>query len=171
MTRATTADLDALLALEECFDPASRWSADAWLAELSSPDRLVLASRPVEPGTAPRPVEVVETSLIEASPTDQPARVDAVATFQVVAEVADLHRIVVAPQARGRGLATALVEAGCAWSVAQGAERMLLEVEHDNAPALALYRRLGFVELHARRDYYGPGRTALVMQKRLEVGL
>jgi ribosomal-protein-alanine N-acetyltransferase len=161
MTPATTADLDAVLALEECFDPGSRWSADAWLAELSGADRLVLASRPVE---------LVETGLPEGS-TDRPARMDAVATFQVVADVADLHRILVAPRARGRGLATALVEAGCAWSVARGAGRMLLEVENDNVPALALYRRLGFVELHARRDYYGPGRTALVMQKRLEVGL
>lgn len=87
-----------------------------------------------------------------------------VATLQLVGDTADLHRVVVAPERRGRGIGRALVEAGLAWVAGRGADRVLLEVEHDNAPALALYRGLGFAELARRTDYYGAGRHALVMQ-------
>ncbi len=73
----------------------------------------------------------------------------------------------VAPDQRGRGIGGALVEAGITWAAERHGLRMLLEVEHDNAAALALYRRLGFVELARRKDYYGAGRHALVMQREL----
>ena len=49
-----------------------------------------------------------------------------------------------APRARGQGLGRALVAEGLAWAAERGAERMLLEVEWANEPALALYRGLGF---------------------------
>ena len=87
-----------------------------------------------------------------------------VATLQLVGDTADLHRVVVAPNHRGRGIGRALVTAGLAWASGRHASRMLLEVEHDNAPALALYRGLGFAELARRKDYYGAGRHALVMR-------
>ena len=64
-------------------------------------------------------------------------------------------------------LGRVLIEAGIDWAAEQCADRMLLEVEHDNAPAVALYHRLGFAELARRNDYYGAGRHALVMQKEL----
>ena len=141
--RAGPGDLDAIMALErDGFDPASRWSDASWRAELTRPDRCVLVDRD---GTVVR----------------------GVAAFQVVAEVADLHRVVVASDRRGRGIARALVGAGLAWAAGRRARHMLLEVEHDNAPALALYRRLGFAELTRRKDYYGAGRHALVMRRDL----
>jgi len=50
-----------------------------------------------------------------------------------------------------------------------GAHRMLLEVRPDNEPAVALYRRLGFQPVATRRDYYGSGHHALVLQRSLGV--
>jgi N-acetylglutamate synthase len=52
----------------------------------------------------------------------------------------------VAPAWRRRGLAVALTTALCAAVSAHddGAERVLLQVAIDNAPAIALYERLGF---------------------------
>jgi ribosomal-protein-alanine N-acetyltransferase len=47
---------------------------------------------------------------------------------------------------------------------------MLLEVRPDNEPAVALYRKLGFEPVATRRDYYGPGHHALVLQRSLRVG-
>jgi ribosomal-protein-alanine N-acetyltransferase len=41
---------------------------------------------------------------------------------------------------------------------------MGLEVAWDNDPAIALYQRLGFEQLTARDDYYGPGRHALILR-------
>lgn len=140
--RAGPADLDAIMVLERAgFDEASRWSAESWTAELAGADRCVLVAGRSGHG-----------------------ELSGVATFQVVGEVADLHRIMVAPDHRGRGIGRALIEAGLAWVGERQGRRVLLEVEQDNAPALALYRRLGFVGLARRKDYYGAGRHALVMQ-------
>jgi ribosomal protein S18 acetylase RimI-like enzyme len=47
----------------------------------------------------------------------------------------------------------------------QGAERALLEVRRHNVPALALYEGLGFREIGVRRNYYGPGEDALVLER------
>ena len=60
-----------------------------------------------------------------------------------------------------------MITAGTEWAEAMGAERMLLEVEVDNASAIALYDRFGFEPIARRTDYYGPGRDALVMSRDL----
>jgi len=62
----------------------------------------------------------------------------------VAYETAYLQRLVVAPEHRGRRIATTLITASLAWSRANGARRMLVNTEPDNSAALALYRSLGF---------------------------
>jgi ribosomal protein S18 acetylase RimI-like enzyme len=52
----------------------------------------------------------------------------------------------VAPAFRRGGLARRLVEAALRSAAAAGQRRFVLEVLEENAPAAALYRRLGFVE-------------------------
>ncbi|MDR5859070.1 ribosomal-protein-alanine N-acetyltransferase [Halomonas eurihalina] len=86
---------------------------------------------------------------------------------------AELQSILVARQARRRGLAVALMEAVIAQAKAWKSERLLLEVREANAPAITLYRRMGFAEDGRRRDYYpsldGAGREdALLMSRRLD---
>lgn len=144
ITHARSTDLADILELEQGgFDTAEQWSEAAWAEELDSPDRHVLAR------------------------LDRDARIIGVATFSCVEDMADLHRVIVRSDARGQGIGASLIRAGIDWAGAVGARRMLLEVRPDNDSAVALYRRLGFAPVTTRRDYYGPGRDALVMLRAL----
>lgn len=137
--RAEAGDAAALASLDEaCFEGRERWSEKLWEDELRASDRFVVVQRDSH--------ELV-----------------AAATFQQVVDTADLHRVMVHPSRRGLGLAQQLVLAGIEWALGRGAERMLLEVRHDNDPALGLYRRLGFETIDTRPDYYGAGLDAQVM--------
>lgn len=60
--------------------------------------------------------------------------------------------VLVAPEARGSGLGAALVDGALGICRARGFRTCQLEVRHDNAPALAVYRRLGFVVVEDRGD-------------------
>lgn len=139
VARARHEDLPAILELEQEGFDAARWSLESWEAELAADDRCVLAVR------------------------DFADHVIAVATFQSVADTADLHRVVVAPEHRSRGIGAQLVRAGMQWAQALGALKMLLEVRQDNQVAIRLYQRLGFQAIAQRPDYYGPGQHAVVM--------
>ena len=139
---ARPCDLDAIVSLEGHFGVP--WSADSWRRELEGEGRFVLIARREEGGIV------------------------GVACFQIVDEVADLHRIVVAPDQRRLGFARVMLVSGLQWAIGQGATRMLLEVEHTNAPAITLYRGYGFREVAKRPDYYGPGADALVLERHLE---
>lgn len=89
---------------------------------------------------------------------------DGFAIVRVVAEVADLDRIAVHPDRRGRGVARELLVAVLEHARSAGALRIMLEVAADNTAAIALYDGAGFAEIHRRRRYYRDGVDALVMQ-------
>ena len=91
--------------------------------------------------------------------------------FAVVWLVHDeLHvlNVAVAPEARRRGLARAILDRVEAGGREQGARVAMLEVRRGNAPAIALYRSLGYREVGIRPRYYAEdGEDALVMDKDL----
>ncbi|HEX6578562.1 MAG TPA: GNAT family N-acetyltransferase [Jiangellaceae bacterium] len=64
----------------------------------------------------------------------------------------------VEPAARRRGLGTHVVAGTAVWARTHGASDVYLQVSADNAPALAAYQRLGFIEHH--RYHYRYGRSA-----------
>jgi ribosomal protein S18 acetylase RimI-like enzyme len=51
------------------------------------------------------------------------------------------------PGARGQGAARNVLAALADWAGAHEADRMYLQVERDNIPALRLYERMGFSEI------------------------
>ncbi len=81
-----------------------------------------------------------------------------------VAGTADLEAVVTAPAHRRRGVGSMLLAAVVAWTAAQGATRLVLEVRASNRDALALYARLGFGEDGVRLGYYrNPDEDAVLL--------
>jgi mycothiol synthase len=56
----------------------------------------------------------------------------------------EVYVVAIDPEAQGRGLGRALTLAGLHHLAARGLDEVLLYVESDNAPAIAVYSRLGF---------------------------
>lgn len=79
--------------------------------------------------------------------------------------------VTVDPDQRRRGIARKLLAHVSYDAQMLGATTASLEVETDNAAAIALYRALGFEQIGCRRDYYGAGNDALVMQASLPLVL
>lgn len=136
---ARRGDLTAILGLERSgFAEAEQWSERSWHGELLGDGRTVLLARSYQPL--------------------------GVIALQTVGHTADLHRLVVSPQHRRSRIATQLVQAGVEAVRHLGARSVILEVHFTNEPAIALYQRLGFEQLAARQNYYGPGRHALILK-------
>lgn len=79
--------------------------------------------------------------------------------------------VAVDPDQRRRGIARKLLAHVSYDAQMLGATTASLEVETENAAAIALYRALGFEQIGCRRDYYGTGNDALVMQASLPLVL
>lgn len=80
----------------------------------------------------------------EAAPSEMVAVGRAALVEAGKQSVAVLNVITVAPEQRRQGLGRAVSETLLAVASVHGVERVLLEVERDNAAAIALYRGLGF---------------------------
>jgi [ribosomal protein S18]-alanine N-acetyltransferase len=132
-------DLPAIILLERAgFPAAEQWSERSWRGELLGEHRTILIAR------AHHPVGII--------------------SIKTIGELADLHRIVVEPRSRRRGIGADLVCAGLAVVRGLGVREVILDVAYDNEPAIALYQQLGFEQLSARTNYYGPGQHALILK-------
>ncbi len=135
---------DALAALHaRCFRLPPPWSADAFAGMLELPGCVLL--------------------------TD-----DTGAAFllgRALAGEAEVLTLAVAPEARRRGIARALLDRFETAARAAGADGAFLEVAADNLAARALYAAQGYAEAGRRKGYYSaPGQAAvdaLVLSKTL----
>ena len=76
------------------------------------------------------------------------------ASFSVITPEAELLRIGVAPEFRGRGYAAMALELVQQQLRRNGIERILLEVREGNVPAQKLYQSLGYINDGHRPKYY-----------------
>lgn len=85
---------------------------------------------------------------------------------QSVLGEADMMNIAVSPDRRRNGIAVKLVESLIAHLMEKDVRCLSLEVRASNAPAAALYQKLGFQQVGRRPNYYAkPKEDALILRK------
>lgn len=87
---------------------------------------------------------------------------------QTVLDMTDMMNIAVAPEFRRQGVAEALVNALVSCLKEKDVMGLLLEVRASNTAAIALYNKLGFIQVGRRPAYYrNPKEDALILRKEL----
>lgn len=119
-------------------------ASDEWLAN----DDRALAHGAVARAVLEGPEEVAFVSF--GSPALAKGRVSLADDW---AGITDLW---VSPELRGRGHSFDVVKVLLGWAAERGATTAYLQAHDDNAPALALYERLGFVPHHTYRYLAAP---------------
>lgn len=140
---ATDGDFARLLEIERAAH-SHPWSEAQLRRELSTPYSTVLCAE-------------------AASGEGEKARVVGFLVYWVIHDEMHVLDVVTAPEARRRGIGRALMVAATEDAARRGAARALLEVRRSNAPAIALYRALGFLHDTVRRGYYQDGEDAVLM--------
>lgn len=143
--RATPADLDALVALEQASFDHDRVSRAQFRRHLASPSAAVLV--------AEARGQVLGAALL---------------FFRRGARVARLYSIAIARAARGQGLGANLLQTAEREARARGCAAMKLEVRTDNAPAIALYERRGYQRRARELGFYENGMDAWRYEKPLD---
>jgi ribosomal-protein-alanine N-acetyltransferase len=94
----------------------------------------------------------IRGDILRAGPRRE--AVDGFALSRLVADEAEILSIAVRPRCRRKGGATALFGQHLGRLAADGARRIVLEVDEANMPARALYARFGFAHAGMRAAYY-----------------
>ena len=112
---------DAPAAFGTTAEEAAAWPREVWARLFSG----LLAFVAVESGQ--------DVGLVRGAPDRE------------VAKAARLGSLWVAPEARGKGVGAALIDAVVGWARDDGFVEVLLDVSDDNVTAIALYDLVGFV--------------------------
>ena len=93
-------------------------------------------------------------------------KVIAYCTITALYETADLCNIAVKEEYRRCHIAEKLLEKCVITCKARGVTRILLEARESNTPALNFYKKMGFMEIGKRKNYYKePCEDAVIMEK------
>lgn len=149
--RMATADIDAVLALEEKTPEAPHWNRLEYERCLGSSDS----------------GSVVRAAFV----ADAVGEVVGFSVGKLVAGVCELESMAVAADAQGQGIGMALFSAITGWARAARADRIELEVRTSNARAIRLYERAGLCREGLRTGYYqSPDEDAVLMGASLSSG-
>ena len=93
---------------------------------------------------------------------------NAIVLYRTGSRRARLYSLVVAPWARGRGIARTLMATVNQAAAARSCNSMTLEVRCDNAPAINLYRKLGYRFIERLPRYYEDGQDGFRLECSLD---
>jgi ribosomal-protein-alanine N-acetyltransferase len=140
-------DVGRVAAIEADRHSVATWSASVFHDALDAPDRYLCL--------------VVQSAAAHGD----------VVAYGVLAlgdGTADLDNLTVRADHERRGIGRWLLDILLDAAGGRGAREVLLEVRHDNNPAIALYRADGFVEINRRRGYYARDLDAVIMRRSVE---
>lgn len=142
MRDATTLDIPSLLSIENALFQDEAWSKEVFESEFA-----LL-------GTT-RTYRVVEENK------------EIVAYFglAIVDDTADITTIAVRTDFQGRGIGRKLMQEILDIAASRNLRKIMLEVKPENLVAISLYQKFDFEVIGLRRNYYGPSKDALTMQK------
>lgn len=84
--------------------------------------------------------------------------------FWKIVDEGHITNVAVLEEYRGRGIGGMLLAQAVETARTAGLKLLTLEVRRSNMPAIALYKKVGFVELGFRKRYYrAPEEDALIM--------
>ena len=146
---ATRHDLPRIIEIERlAFDHP--WSLESFLREFSLPfSRLIVAMGPDNNGGS-----LVVGFLCR----------------WLVADECHILNVAVPPERRRQGIAKMMMAAAIDEAKAKNIRLGTLEERRSNLGARGLYRELKIEERRLRRNYYGPGEDAIVMELRIGSG-
>ena len=85
---------------------------------------------------------------------------------QTVLDETDMMNIAVLPEARRAGIGERLILSLIELLKDRGSRSLALEVRASNTPAISLYKKLGFLQVGRRPNYYrSPREDALILRK------
>lgn len=88
--------------------------------------------------------------------------------ISIASDECEILNVAVKPAYRRRGIGESLLSKALYHAKKKGAETVWLEVRKSNAPAKALYEKLGFSKAGTRKNYYRkPVEDAIIMMSRL----
>lgn len=137
----TEPDLDQVLLVEQASFPVP-WRREHFLHELTAPHSF--------------PAAAVTDGIVAGY-----------LCLHVLFETAEILDVAVAPEKRGTGIATLLLEHAEETARIHGAEQIVLEVRASNQAALTLYENSGFIRSGIRKRYYEGTEDAVLMEKKL----
>lgn len=143
--RAEISDLDDLVVLEQRSFDSDRMSRAQYRRHLASDSARVLVAH------------ANRRHLLGS----------AVVFFRKRSGVARLYSLASLPEARGKGIGTALVEAAAAAARQRRCRALRLEVRTNNQGAIALYQRMGYQRIGFLEGYYEDGTDGWRYEKRL----
>ena len=143
---AKSTDIPQIVAIERVsFDQP--WSTESFVHELSLPfSRTIVALTQDGPG----------------------AELIGYLCRWLVADECHILSLAVAPRFRRAGIGAILMGEALAEASRKRAAIITLEVRRSNLAARSLYRKLNFAERRVRKNYYGPGEDAIIMERRME---
>mgnify|MGYP003320399954 FL=1 len=111
--------------------------------------------------------EICENEFSHMYVYEENKRVLGIIGYYILFDDAQVTTIAVLKEARGKGIATKMMEAMIKDCNSKMCSQLSLEVRQSNQKAINLYEKFDFIEMNIRKAYYEDGEDAIFMMRAL----